>query len=146
VASERLNPVNDALRTALALAKRNPEEALLLLDAAIQKARDEGNAQGTSLLARHAGVLWTTHGDLERAHQCYQEALRHDPTSAHLHLANADVLERLKNLVGAEESLVRAEQLARDAGDMDLASAAASAVRRVQATRSAGSDPEPNDS
>jgi len=120
------------LRLALALAEDNPGGALTLLEEAFQKARREGDEHGAASIARHAGLLSAEEGDFGRAQRYYKAVRRDDPTGPYPYLALADVFERQKMFKDAAACFKTAEYLANEAGDVELASAAASALRRVR--------------
>jgi tetratricopeptide (TPR) repeat protein len=132
MAADHLSPWSLTLRKALALAEAHPEEALALLDAGIQDAREASQAEQVSRFARHAGVICDHLGDLDRTLGYYDQALRGDPDDELLHLARAGILERAGQHSEAEAAFAEAERLARLKADLDVASAAAAGRDRVR--------------
>lgn len=114
------------------MAESRPEEALALLDAGIQAARESDQPEHAAELARHAGVISEHLGDLDRTLGYYDEALRAHPDDELLHLARAGILERLAQHGEAEGAFAEAERLARKKGNLDVASAAASGWERLR--------------
>ena len=106
---------------ALALARSSrPQEALFLLDEGLTAAREEDRSRDVALLARNAGIISSHLGDLEGAVRHYRLAREHDPDDLYVHLALADVLERLGRTADARRLVAECRDQALAANDEDV--------------------------
>src|SRR5438034_6583377 len=71
--------VNDSLKL---LKNSEVEKALSLVDDAITRAAAAGRPEYVRILARHAGVVSTHHGQLRRAERHYKKVLEYYPDDA----------------------------------------------------------------
>ena len=123
----RLNETNETIKRALAIASRNPQQALGLLEEGLRKSRAEADRQGIHSLARNAGVVCAGSGHLRRAIVYYEEALRTAPEDASLHLACGDLHRRLGEHDKAATSFAHSLEQATEQGDVEMIDMAAKA-------------------
>lgn len=123
------------LEEALTLARRAlPEEALAVFDHGLAEAREGEDSSTVAVLARHAGVISSHVGDLERVVGYYEEAARNQPDDAFLRLALVDVYERLGQWGRARAALAECREIALSMGDEEI----------LAMLRARGSDPDPD--
>jgi len=128
-----MNPANEALREALAIAPRDPGRALELLEQALTTSRLLNDRSAISSLARTAGLISIHTGGLRRGLSFYKEALAATPEDPHLHFACGDAHRSLGERSEAAAAFARSAELATEQGDADMirmASDARSALER----------------
>lgn len=126
-----LSRTNETTRRALAMASSRPAEALSLLDAELELARESADDEAVVTLARNAGVLRSASNNLRDALANFEEACRVAPDDPYLHLAVADVRRRLSEIPEAANSLRRSLKCAQAVGDSELAAAASRALSEL---------------
>jgi tetratricopeptide (TPR) repeat protein len=124
--------LSKTLRRALAVALSDPRKALLILDAELQEAQEHGNREARSAIARHAGVVSMTVGDLEATLRYYVTALQADPNDASLHLAIGDVHRRQGRHGQARLAFARSLELGKQQANEDMTRIASTALTALE--------------
>ena len=134
-----MTSANETLKRALSVALARPQEALEILAAGLEAARESGDRQGAGALAKHAGLMCAERGDLQRAILYYEEALDSNPHEAYISFALGDLRRKLGQWREAHAAFARSLELATSQGDSDLVELASKAVASLEGETDPGS-------
>ncbi len=115
---------NQVLKGALALSATDPQAGVIQLEDELKLARARGDMASIHKLARNAAIICSSGlGEFRRALAYLEEALRSQPDDASLYALSSDLHRVLGDSDKAEASLSRSVVLAREQGDLEMASA-----------------------
>jgi tetratricopeptide (TPR) repeat protein len=131
-----LSEFNALLRRALSIAGSDPLEAVRALEEGLGAARQRGAAAAIAVLAKNAGAICYSIGNLEQSARYYGEAQARSPSDATLWLASGDVRLAMGQEDAAKQDYEQALTLARQNGDSEMAELAEAAAAKIDGRQS----------